>query len=126
MLYKTTVGDDVVDVESEAIIGLAFSKATADQLRVMKMPTAVSDSLLYWCCRAPELMDDERLTNLAAQPNWQVRSVDGQAVIVEPASFVVDIPQETIALIALGSMPTCRGRCIGSTRSSGRVLSSRS
>lgn len=100
VLYKTTVGDDVVDVESEAIIGLAFSKATADQLRVMKMPTAVSDSAPVLVLSRPELMDDERLTNLAAQPNWQVRSVDGQAEFVEPASFVVDIPQETIALIA--------------------------
>lgn len=98
VLYKTTVGADVVDVETESILGLAFSPAAADQLKSMTMPTAISDSVQVLVLARPENID-ERMSALAAPANWQVRSVDGQAEFVEPPSFLVEIPEAALALM---------------------------
>ena len=95
VLYRMTVGADVVDVAGESILGLTFSSAAARELSALKLP-ADSDARRVLLLARPERMDDARLQAFSAVGECTMREATEQAAYVEPASFVVQIPDRTI------------------------------
>jgi pimeloyl-ACP methyl ester carboxylesterase len=92
VLYKMTVGDDVIEADTESILGLTFSAAAARDLKSLKMPAQIAPSIKCLVLVRPERMDDEWLRGFRTAPNCTVEKVIEQAAFVEPASFVVEIP----------------------------------
>jgi alpha-beta hydrolase superfamily lysophospholipase len=99
-LYKMTVGDDVVDVEGESILGITFSAIAARAMKSMTLTVAGDAATHVLLAVRPERRDDPRLAESSAAPNCSVVDVDGQAAFVEPMSFVVEIPAATVSTIA--------------------------
>jgi pimeloyl-ACP methyl ester carboxylesterase len=100
VLYKMTVGEDVLDLAGESILGISFSPVAVRALKSMKLAItgdAATDVLV--AVRA-ERRDDPHLAELSAAPNCAVRQADEQAGFVEPMSFVVEIPAATLSTIA--------------------------
>jgi len=95
-----TVGEDVVEVDTEPILGLALSKTAAAQLKALKMPEALSPGMDVLLLVRPERMADAPVTRMAAQPDCRLQAAEGQAEFVEPMSFVVEIPEATVTTVA--------------------------
>lgn len=99
ILYKMTVGQDLVD-KGENLLGISLSSAAAGDIRALRLPAAIASVPRVLVAARRENLGDPRLAVLGDQDNCTVAEVTGQPAFVEPASFVVAIPSEAVATIA--------------------------
>lgn len=99
-LYKMTVGDDTADTTLESILGLAFSTAGSHDLSSVKLPVTIDGDIRTLVLTRPERTDDKRLRMLVDTAGATIESAPDQAAFVEPPSFLVEIPYQTIDLVS--------------------------
>ena len=99
ILYKMSVGADVVDAERESILGISLSQGAARALKALAMPTEIDTATSVLILAREERSDDAKLAALRANSNSQLIHAVGQAEFVEPADFVVEIPVDSIDAI---------------------------
>lgn len=98
-LYKLSVGDGG-DTGGGSILGVTFAAEALAALKELRLPTDYGRRVPILVAARPDRVDSNTLTELAATPEVEVRTVTGQAEFVEPASFVVEIPVGAVYLVS--------------------------
>ncbi|MDR3664325.1 MAG: alpha/beta hydrolase [Mycobacterium sp.] len=99
-LYKMTVGEDIIDVGRESILGTTFSPDFAQQLKALRLPESVEVAAPILVLARPERADDPEIRALAETSDCELVMVSAQPEYVEPVTFVVEIPVRTLTMIA--------------------------
>ena len=98
-LYKMTVGDDVVHVDGEAILGTSFSPEGARQMKALRLPESSDPAVPTLIVSRQEWANEPKIQALSTAPERELVTVTGQSEYVHPVTFVVEIPLPTLKLI---------------------------